>query len=462
MAYNKEVKRQNSSASKETLQIDIDLFASKETEIPKSSLQKPSLTQSGTSLKTLTDLEGEKEIEVDGGYGWFVVIGSFIIQMFGFGVISSWGVMQDYYQQTIFKDDKSASVNLSLVGVLAGIFSYALSPITQVITSIISFRAVMLIGALLMLVSMELAGLSTKVWHLYITQGVFYGAGLSFMYANSMSVVPQWFNKKRGIALAVTSAGSGLGGLSIPFIYTTINSQLGAGWTYRIMGFVSFFFCFISFILVKERVPRQRRKFSQIIEWRILKNINFLLYTLGSDIVLASHYIPFFFLPSYATYLGFPTYQGSSLISILCATNFFGRICFGIMADRIGHLNMNIIYTLISSFSVFFLWKFAYSYSMLVGFSVVYGFSSGSYSSAVSNVTANLLSIELLPSGISFLFVTNAISFLGVNIASAIDAHVSGEPYITFKLVTGACCFVGSVVLTIVKLKINKNFLAKV
>jgi hypothetical protein len=73
------------------------------------------------------------------------------------------GVMQDYYHQHYFSSDPKSLVNLSFVSTLALIFSYGLSPIVQVCTSIYGVRTIMMVGTLLIVVSMEMAGFATQV-----------------------------------------------------------------------------------------------------------------------------------------------------------------------------------------------------------------------------------------------------------------------------------------------------------
>lgn len=45
-----------------------------------------------------------------------------------------------------------------------------------------------------------------------------------------MSISPQWFEKRRGLAMGVMVSGSGLGGLVTPFIMNELNENLGGAW----------------------------------------------------------------------------------------------------------------------------------------------------------------------------------------------------------------------------------------
>lgn len=206
--------------------------------------------------------------------------------------------MQDYYHQHYFSSDPKSLVNLSFVGTLALIFSYGLSPIVQVCTSIYGVRPIMMVGTLLIVISMEMAGFATQVWHLYLTQGVLFGIGASCMYVTVMDVTPQWFTRRRGIALGIVAGGSGIGDLVIPLIYTAINQRLGSGWTYRIMGFICLACDVVACVFVKEREQkRERKRLREIVQLDVLKNFNFLLFSIGSDIALLGYLVPLFFVP---------------------------------------------------------------------------------------------------------------------------------------------------------------------
>lgn len=123
--------------------------------------------------------------------------------------------------------------------------------------------------------------------------------GASCLYGTVMAVTPQWFTKNRGVALGIVAGGSGIGGLVVPFIVTPLNRNLGSAWTYRILGFICLFCDIIACIFVKERIVRKKEKksFSQIINFGVLKNTDFLIFSIASDIGLFGYFVPFFFLP---------------------------------------------------------------------------------------------------------------------------------------------------------------------
>ncbi|KAL7319906.1 hypothetical protein PS15m_002988 [Mucor circinelloides] len=372
--------------------------------------------------------------------------------------------MQDYFHQNMFSDNPKALVDLSFVGTLALVFINASSPAVQYFVARFGLRPVMIVGTLFITIALEMAGFASQIWHLYLTQGILFGVGASCMYGTVMAVTPQWFTKNRGIALGIVAGGSGIGGLVVPFIVTPLNRNLGPGWTYRILGFICLFCDIIACIFVKERIVRKKEKksLSQIIDFGVLKNVNFLIFSVASDLGLFGYFVPFFFLPADATYLGLSDSQGSSLIAVCSAMNFLGRLAAGAFADRAGRINSNITFTLLTAISCLLIWTFAFDYGSLMGFAAVFGFGCGSYFALMSPIAASLLGMEKFPSGLSLLLFLNMIPVFGSNIASAIETGVSSEPFFSYKMFAGVSWLVGAMLLIFLKFKINKNPFVKI
>jgi predicted MFS family arabinose efflux permease len=126
-------------------------------------------------------------------------------------------------------------------------------------------------------------------------------------------------------------------------------------------------------------------------------------------------------------------------------------------------MNTNIIFTIIAALSNFLIWTFAFDYSTLMGFCVVFGFTCGGYFTLVSPISAELLGMEKFPSGLSLLLLSNAVPVFGSNIASAIEARVnSSTPFFTYKIFTGVAYLAGGLTLIYLKFRLNKNPFVKI
>ncbi|KAG2218223.1 hypothetical protein INT45_000765 [Circinella minor] len=150
-------------------------------------------------------------------------------------------------------------------------------------------------------------------------------------------------------------------------------------------------------------------------------------------------------------------------MSFNIAAAFVGRISAGFIADRIGLVNISIIFTFIAGLSCLVIWPFSFTYSTLIGFSIVFGFTSGTFYSLGSPIAASILKTEQFSSGVTITLLIVGISVFGPSLASAIDtAGVSDEPYFTFKMFTGTVTIISAVITIWLKFSMKHSILAKV
>jgi MFS family permease len=90
-------------------------------------------------------------------------------------------------------------------------------------------RAVMELGVFLMGGGMLLAPLTTQPWHLYLTIGVLVGGGsVCLGYSGQSLFLPNWFVRKRGLAIGIAFAGVGIGSIiMLPWVQLMIERT---GW----------------------------------------------------------------------------------------------------------------------------------------------------------------------------------------------------------------------------------------
>uniref|UniRef100_A0A915DLG3 Uncharacterized protein n=1 Tax=Ditylenchus dipsaci TaxID=166011 RepID=A0A915DLG3_9BILA len=102
---------------------------------------------SASSSDTLSDdrkLIGHKPIALDGGYGWWVVLGSFLIHVFVDGFVYSFGV---FGQSLVMRYDASNKGVSIILSVLSGLM-YAIGPVSAIICNRMGCRAAAIVGAI--------------------------------------------------------------------------------------------------------------------------------------------------------------------------------------------------------------------------------------------------------------------------------------------------------------------------
>ncbi|HWW47968.1 MAG TPA: MFS transporter [Xanthobacteraceae bacterium] len=107
-------------------------------------------------------------------------------------------------------------------GVTAGAFSFGfvisaiMSPLIGRLMDRSGPRTVMELGVALMAGGLLLAPFTTQPWHLYLTLGAMVGGGsVCLGYSGQSLFLPNWFVRKRGLAVGIAFAGVGVGSITL-------------------------------------------------------------------------------------------------------------------------------------------------------------------------------------------------------------------------------------------------------
>jgi MFS family permease len=120
-------------------------------------------------------------------------------------------------------------------GLVAGAFSFGflvsavLSPISGRVMDSYGPRVVIGTGVCLMTTGLFLAPAIKQPWQLYATLGVLVGGGVNLMTYTAHSVfLPNWFVRRRGLAISIAFSGAGVGAIALlPWLQTIISRD---GW----------------------------------------------------------------------------------------------------------------------------------------------------------------------------------------------------------------------------------------
>jgi MFS family permease len=157
--------------------------------------------------------------------GWIIVVVTFISMAIGVNARTSFSL---FFPPIIDEFGWER-------GVTAGAFSFGflvsgvVSPLIGRLMDRAGPRAVMELGVVLMAGGMLLAPLTTQPWHLYLTIGVMVGAGsVCLGYSGQSLFLPNWFNRRRGLAMGLAFAGVGIGSMTLlPWVQHMIEQS---GW----------------------------------------------------------------------------------------------------------------------------------------------------------------------------------------------------------------------------------------
>src|SRR5690349_19681569 len=120
-------------------------------------------------------------------------------------------------------------------GVTAGAFSFGfvvsavLSPLLGRLMDRRGPRFVMEVGVAATAAGLLLATFASEPWHVYLTLGLLVGAGTTFTgYTGQALFLPNWFVRRRGLAMSIAFAGVGFGSIALlPALQTYVERN---GW----------------------------------------------------------------------------------------------------------------------------------------------------------------------------------------------------------------------------------------
>lgn len=173
-------------------------------------------------------IEAEKQTSVaqpdvipNGGYGWVCIACCFLINAHTWGLNSAYAVFLGYYlDNNVFPG--ASALEYAFIGGLSISMALLLSPVATTVLRLYGTRVCCFLGIFFETASFIGASFATRIWHLFLSQGVCFGWGMGFLFIASVNVPPQWFTTKRSLANGIAAAGSGFGGMVSSKMSSTI------------------------------------------------------------------------------------------------------------------------------------------------------------------------------------------------------------------------------------------------
>ncbi|CAG8367748.1 unnamed protein product [Penicillium salamii] len=383
------------------------------------------------------DEKYERDVPPDGGYGWVCVACVFWINAHTWGINSSYGVFLSHYlSHNVFPD--TSPLFYAFTGGLSISCALLVAPLATHFIHKWGTRFVLNLGIFFETLSLIGSSFATLKWHIMLSQGVCFGWGMGFLFVGSVGIAPQWFNKRRSVAMGITAAGSGLGGLIYSLAVGAIIPRYGLGWAFRILGIIS---CVVNLVccnLLRDRNKAVGSRFTAF-HLPLLRRPEFLLF-LGWGVFSMLGYVALLFsVANFALSVGLSSHQGSIVSALLNLGQGLGRPCVGMFSDRLGRINIATLLTFLCGLFCLVIWTSADNMSVVCFFAILVGTVSGTYWATVSPVLVEIIGIRDLPSGLSITWIT-LVSPCTVSEAIALQLRSSsggGTSYLRVQLFTG-------------------------
>lgn len=381
-----------------------------------------------------------EDVPPDGGYGWIVAACVFLINAHTWGVNAAWGVfLAHFLAESTFQN--ATHLQYALIGGLSISQSLLISPLVAMSNEKLGTRVSLLFGTILVSVSMLASSFATEIWHLFLSQGACFGYGMGFLYLTASAVLPQWFSKRRSLAVGVASSGAGIGGLAYNLGAGAGLDDIGWRWTYIVLAISTLIVNLTSAILLKDRnklVQPQKRSF----DIREFGHISTLLIICWGWMTELGYITLLYSLPNYAQSIGLTAKQGSIVGAVLSLGLALGRPPVGYCSDRFGRINVAMIMTALCGIFCLAIWVPANSYAVLLVFALAAGTVMGTFWATVVPVTAEIVGMQRLPLAFGMICVPLV---LPTTFAEGIALQlVSTSGYLTAQIFVGCMYFAGA------------------
>ena len=198
---------------------------------------------------------------------------------------------------------------------------------------------------------------ATSIWQFAIAHGLLIGfLGSSVTFGPLMADTSLWFDRRRGLAVAICAAGNYLAGTIWPPVVQALVSAYG----WRLTHVAIALFCLVAMLPLAMMFRRQSPLVagpagSVLNNGRVPpmspRTLQILLAVAGVSCCVAMS-MPQVHIVAYCTDLGYGPARGAEMLSLMLGFGIVSRLLTGVVADRIGGLNTLLIGTTLQALAL--------------------------------------------------------------------------------------------------------------
>ena len=314
-------------------------------------------------------------------YGWAIVGIGIVVTCFGMGAMLSLSVFLQPMAQAMGWSrtgvSTAATVNWLCMGVGAFLWGW--------LSDRYGTRIVVLIGGILLGLGLVSASRATTLGEFQLLFGVLVGLASGSFYTPLTATTTRWFVQNRSLAVALVSAGVGLGSTTVGPLARYLITAYDWRVAMFVIGNLAWLVIIPMSLLVREpaagAVDAGRGGVTgadgrELTAGQALRTPQFAAIALAYFCCCAAHSGPIFHMVTHAIDRGVTAMAAVTVLSVAGLASLGGRIVCGLVADRVGAKRTLVVGLAIQALAVT-LYIFTRNLASFYALSVMFGFAYG-------------------------------------------------------------------------------------
>lgn len=282
-------------------------------------------------------------------YGWIITLACFLATVTVFGSSYSFSVFYGAFLDTF---DASRSQIALVFGVQSGLIYLVGVGVARVI-EYRGQRQVVTLSSGILLLGLGWAAFARSYLELFLALGIVAPIGMAGLYIVGWATLPVWFERRRGTAVSIAAAGTGVSLVVVPALVEQVMGVFG--WRGAMLGLAGLMGALlVGAILLFVDSPAQVGA-DRSVEFgdaedgtveplardalqKIVFSTPFLLVLVGWLFIYAPFYVILSHVVLYATDIGVGQSVGVLALTIIGVMTTFVRLGIGPLADRVGRV----------------------------------------------------------------------------------------------------------------------------
>ncbi|RDL33853.1 MFS monocarboxylate transporter-like protein [Venustampulla echinocandica] len=328
----------------------------------------------------------EEQVIFDRGLtAWLQVLVGHLLVINGFGYISSFGLFQSHWVQSL----ERSSSDIAWVGSLQMFLLFFVGTFSGRAMDAGYFRSLIIAGSALQLIGTFATSVATAYWQLILAQGIIQGLGNGLLFTPLVALVSVYFLKRRTLALGLAACGAPVGGVIFPVVLRQLEGHLSFGWIVRIMGFVILFNTALVLVLARPRVTVKASR--PLAEWAAFKEVPYVLFATGIFFTIWGIYIAYFYTATFGrNVIHVSSTTSYTFLMVLNGVGIPGRLIPALLADRYFGTFNTLLFFVAAAGILLFSWMAVEKLDGFTAFLVVYGFCANAVQTLFPSTLAGL------------------------------------------------------------------------